>query len=187
MRLDVSGVLPRFRSRDRGRSGSTAVEFALIGLPFFMMLTAAFEAGLVTMAQQSLNTGVDAASRQVFSGVFQANADTTPAATRFKKLICDTIVYASCSSVLLEVTTSTTFAGSNPTNPYVASSRSVNAAFGAKFQCPAANNIVTVRAIAIVPRYFGFLTLNGLQLANKTQMVVATNVFRAEPYPSGTC
>ncbi|MCE4222514.1 pilus assembly protein [Methylobacterium sp. C25] len=186
----------RYLTRSSGRrlaallrhtGGASAVEFALVALPFFMVLTAVFEAGLVTLAQQGLDNGLDRAARTLFTGTFQTNSDGTPAANRFRAEMCPAVVYIDCSQIKVEVTTGSTFASSSPTSPYNSSTRTANSSFGSKFQCPSANNIVTVRAVATVPRYFKFLTLNGLQLAAGGQMVVSTLVFRAEPYPSGSC
>lgn len=182
-RWTVGGV--RLLRRDAG--GATAVEFALVGLPFFMLLAAVFEAGLVTLAQQSLDNGLDRAARQVFTGSFQTNANGTPAAARLRNEMCPAIVYIDCSKIQVEVTTAATFGARAPTNPYDSKTQAMTAGFGSKFQCPSANNIVTVRAAAIVPRFFGFLTLNGLQIAAGGQMVISTAIFRAEPYPTGAC
>lgn len=168
-------------------SGSSAVELALIAVPFFMLLCAVFEAGLVMLAQQSLGSGVDRASRQLFTGAFQAKYDGTPSAERFRTEMCPVMVYVDCAKVLIEITTASTFAGSGASDPYDSKTKSMKPNFGKTFECPSANEIVTVRAAAVVPRFFGFLTLNGLQMASGGQMVTSTAIFRAEPYPAGKC
>ena len=184
---NAARVLRRARGLRGNEHGGTAIEFALIGMPFFMLLCAVFEAGLVTLAQQSLDNGIERAARQVFSGTFQTNYDGTPPVDRFRAAICEATVYIDCTKVKLEVTTAANFGASSPSNPYDSKSGGASSTFGSTFQCPSANNIVTVRAAAVVPRFFGFLTLNGIQMSGNTQMVVSTAVFRAEPYPTGKC
>ena len=194
----MAGILAAFnaglRRRRRGgstsilanASGATAVEFGLVGAPFLFLLMAVFEAGLVTLAQQSLNDGLDPAARQIFTGQFQEGANSSLPADRLKTLICNGVVYITCANLLVEVTTSTNFGSRSTNNPYDSSTGDVSPSFGNTFQCPTGNDIVTVRAAAVVPRFFSLISL-APKVASGGQLVVATAVFRAEPYSSGGC
>lgn len=188
----ASGEAAKRRSRRRSaslitdRSGVAAIEFAMIGLPFVLLLMAVFEAGLVTLAQQSLDDGLDRAARQIFTGRFQEAANGTTPTSRLKRIICNGVVYVSCDNLAVEVTTSTSFSGRSASDPYDPATGEVARDFGSRFQCPTGNEIVTVRAAAVVPRFFSLISL-ARKVSSGGQLVVSTAVFRAEPYSSGGC
>jgi len=176
--------LTRFRA---AREGSAAVEFGMVLPPFFMILGAVFEAGLLTLAQQTLDTGVDRAGRTVFTGAFQEKADGSDPATRFRAALCDGPALFDCAAVKVEVTTAQTFSTTALSDPYDANAKALAAGFGTRFQCPAGNDVVTVRAAVTVPRFFTLLDLSPRKLGSGGQLLVATAVFRAEPYAAGRC
>lgn len=178
---------PARRLLRRDESGATAVEFALVGLPFFALLGAIFEIGMCVFTQQNLDNAVDRASRMVFTGAFQEGSDGTPGRDRFKAAVCASAAVFDCSKLLVEVTVGPTFASQSPSDPYDAGSKSVAQGFGTRFQCPSGNDIVTVRAALPAGRYFGFVDPSGRRLAAGGQLLVSTAVFRAEPYASGKC
>ncbi len=76
----------------QARDGATAVEFALVALPFFALVGACLENGIVFWEQEILQQAVSDASRQIYTGAFQTtNAGTTDTATlmsRFRTAIC---------------------------------------------------------------------------------------------------
>lgn len=180
----LSIALARFRAT---REGSAAVEFAMILMPLFMILGAVFEAGLLTLAQQTLDAGVDRAGRAVFTGAFQEKADGSDPTTRFRTVLCNGPALFDCTAVKLEVTTAKTFSAAAPSDPYDASAKALASGFGARFQCPAGNDVVTVRAAVTVPRFFTLLDLSPRKVGSGSQLIVATAVFRAEPYAAERC
>lgn len=171
----------------RARDGATAVEFALVALPFLILLCAVFEACLMTFAQQTLNNAVDRAGRAVFTGAFQEGYDGTPAPDRFRAALCAGPTLFACEAVKLEVTTAKTFATSSAADPYDAGAKALSSTFGSRFQCPAGNDVVTIRAAVVVPRFFTILDLSPRKIGTSSQLIVATAVFRAEPYATGRC
>lgn len=171
----------------RARDGATAVEFALVSLPFLMLLCAVFEAGLLTLSQQMLSNGVDRAGRSVFTGTFQDGYNGTAAADRFRTVLCAGPILFRCADVKIEVTTARTFAATSASDPYDSQAMALSARFGSQFQCPAGNDVVTVRAAVVVPRFFTLLDLSPRKIGGSGQLIVATAVFRAEPYAAGRC
>ncbi|MCJ2083873.1 TadE/TadG family type IV pilus assembly protein [Methylobacterium sp. J-090] len=171
----------------RARNGTTAVEFALVLLPFLMLLGAIFEASLLTLSQQTLSNNLDRAGRAVFTGAFQEGYDGTDAATRFRTALCSGPALFNCADVKVEVTTAKTFATISVSDPYDAGAKALSASFGARFQCPAGNDVVTIRAAVVVPRFFTILDLSPRKIGASGQLIVATAVFRAEPYATGRC
>lgn len=181
-------VARRFLALRRHEGGATALEFAMVGMPFLMFIGAILEAGLLVLAQVSLDNALDRGAREVFTGTFQLASDGTDPASRLAKAMCASgpALY-SCADLKVEVTVSATFASQSLTNPYNALTKSMTQGFGSRFQCPNGNDIVTIRAAATAPHMFAFADLSGRQLANGRQLVMSTLVFKAEPYANGKC
>jgi Flp pilus assembly protein TadG len=183
-RTDAIRSLARFRA---AREGSAAVELGMILMPLLMILGAVFEAGLLTLSQQTLDAGVDRAGRAVFTGAFQDTADGSDPATRFRTALCNGPTLFDCTAVRIEVTTAKTFSATALADPYDANAKALATSFGARFQCPAGNDVVTVRAAVTVPQFFTILDLSPRKVGSGSQLLVATAVFRAEPYAAGRC
>lgn len=62
------------RRPGRRREGSTAVEFALVALPFFILLFGILEIGLLLLVDALVETAVSDAARQVRTGLAQEQA-----------------------------------------------------------------------------------------------------------------
>ena len=189
--LATGRVLGRLRRASRcfgpREEGATAVEFAMVGMPFFALVCALFEAGLLLLSQQTLDNAMDYAARTVFTGAFQEGYDGTPAADRLRKAVCSQVTTFPCADVLIDVTTSSTFAARSLTSPYDAATKGVANSFGKKFQCPSGNDVVTVRAAVTVPRYFGFMDPDVMAIGKTARLIVSTVILRAEPYAAGKC
>ena len=71
----------------RAERGATAVEFALIALPFFILMFGLMELTVVLLASTTLETATEIAARQIRTGEFQVSAANTKAG--FKTLVCN--------------------------------------------------------------------------------------------------
>ncbi|MEJ0097019.1 MAG: TadE/TadG family type IV pilus assembly protein [Bauldia sp.] len=71
-------------------TGATAVEFALIALPFFALILATIETALVFFAGQALETAVATAARTIRTGQAQSQS-LSPA--DFKTSVCSQLLY----------------------------------------------------------------------------------------------
>jgi Flp pilus assembly protein TadG len=69
-------------------SGVTAIEMAFVGPPFFLVLMAMFETGLMLFTEYSLQAGVQAAGRMIKTGQAQVTQNWT--AQKFKSFVCET-------------------------------------------------------------------------------------------------
>ncbi len=78
-------VIQLARKLEQDRSGTTAIEFAMVGLPFFMFLFGIFGLGLYFFTTFSLENAVDQASRLIRVGMVQQSGMT---ATEFKQEVC---------------------------------------------------------------------------------------------------
>jgi len=177
-------TLARFRS---DAEGVVATEFALVAMPFLMLVAAIFECCLVCLGQLTLDNAMDRASRAVFTGTFQEGSDGTDPGERMRKGMCTGFVMFNCADLKVEVTTAPTFAASGARDPYDPAEGGLAKGFGSRFDCPGGNDIVTVRAAATVTRFFPFLDLTRRPVGRDRQLVMSTVVFKAEPYADGRC
>ena len=86
----------------RCRSGVVAVEFALILLPFVIVLLAIIETGYVALTRTIIDGAVASASRQVRTGIVQESAD--PLDTFRTTLCLEVNLIVDCDLVILDVT-----------------------------------------------------------------------------------
>lgn len=74
----------RLRRYCKNREGTAAIEFAILAIPFFMLLFAILELAIVFFINSTLNHAVSEAGRQIRTGNFQACGTQDS----FKQLVC---------------------------------------------------------------------------------------------------
>jgi Flp pilus assembly protein TadG len=170
--------LARLVSRfSRAEQGATAVEFALVIIPFLTLVFAMIELGLVFLVSLLLENAVIDAGRTIRTGEVQTNGGT---AASFKTAVCDRIGVIgsmSCASALqvdvrtyADYSTSTTSASSTATVPTTM-----------QWSPGTAGSIVLVRAYYTWPLVTPLLQ-TGLQNANGKRIIYAATAFTNEPY-----
>ena len=82
-----------FRRFRRDQSGSSAVEFSLVAAPFFALLFAIIESGLVFFASQVLEHGVQDSGRLVYTNQMTG---TNTNLTDFKADLCPRVAGLFC-------------------------------------------------------------------------------------------
>jgi Flp pilus assembly protein TadG len=119
--------MPERRSRPRptlktliaSRRGATAVEFAIVALPFFGLLFSILELGMMFMAATTLEAATVTAARQIRTGQVQAGASNTTAG--FKTMICNNMSWITTSdcqaNMSLDVRTYPSFSAVAVTTP----------------------------------------------------------------------
>ncbi|KTR04795.1 hypothetical protein NS365_14365 [Aureimonas ureilytica] len=164
------GVWVRRPSRDN--SGATAIEFALLVIPFLFVVFATVETGLLFMSQLTLDGGVDQVSRLVRTG--QLDADDLKPET-FRKIICERVeVFLSCDKLTIDLRTYSSFKDVDLSQP-AESERN-----GTQTQQGSAKTIMALRV------YYPWTpvsdVLNLLSDADRTVMLASVSAFRTEPY-----
>lgn len=82
--------------------GTTAIEFSLLVLPFFMLLVGIIEISLMFTSATLLENATSAASRMIRTGQIQQSSDDPQ--TLFRNEICDhTMAFVPCNDVVFEV------------------------------------------------------------------------------------
>ncbi len=189
LRGAIGARIARFPS---DREGATAVEFALVAMPFLCLVAAIVETALAFFAGQVLDNAVSSASRQLYTGQFQAARSTDPAPPpdttaqsvalqKFKDAICaGRVTIFSCRSLKVDVLAMGDGSDLVPPSPIDGAKRDWRPGFGTKYQNPGSNQIAIVQAAVEFPVFFGFLDPH--TLANGKRVLQSTVVFRTEPF-----
>lgn len=160
----------------RDRRGATAVEFALIALPFFAVMLAILETGLIYLADNALDTATNDAARLVRTGQAQAQKFD---ATAFRDQICAGVTpLLACSGVKIDVRTSADFSGAGSSPPLKADG-TVDVS-KLKYDAGHGKDIVVVRAYYEWPAVLNLLSKNST--ANGTYLLASITAFRNEPF-----
>jgi Flp pilus assembly protein TadG len=166
----------RFR---RDQQGATAVEFALIALPFFALLFAILETAMIFLVGQALETATEDSARLIRTGQAQQSGFDVD---DFRKSICDQIaVLFNCpSKLILDVRTAADFASVDLSTPVFAGELDDD---DFEYDDGSGEEIVVVRAFYEWPTVTQFLGEGFTKLANGNHLLTAAAAFRNEPFP----
>lgn len=168
--------------------GVTAIEFAVLALPFFALICAIMQSALIVLAQQSLDRALERAARSLRTGTFQELADGSDPAQRLQRTMCgDVPVLFRCASVREDVTRGASFSPAMLNEPFDRERRMWADGFGTRFECPEGDDIVALRAAVPIPYLFKFPDRVAQRMADDTLLLVSTSVFRAEAYLQKSC
>jgi Flp pilus assembly protein TadG len=160
-------------------SGATAVEFALVGSSFMLMLLAAFEFGYMLFVQSVLDNAARDAARLIRTG--QAQESSNPTST-FQTLLCSDVgSLIGCSNIVYQSqvfndwTSAQTAVNTPPT-------RNTNGAYvSAGFSPGTPGQIVAVTVTYNYPFFTPWIAgvLGG---STNSALLMSTVVFQNEPY-----
>lgn len=163
----------------RQQDGAAAVEFALVAAPFLALLFAILETALVFFAGQTLETAATDSARLIMTGQAQ-NAGYTQ--DDFKTQVCNRLaggLFDCSNGVYVDVKTYASFSAVNTASPIVNGTfDSTKVAYSPGVQ----GSIVVVTLYYEWPIYVTLLGNNLSNLNGGRRLLVATSVFRNEPF-----
>jgi Flp pilus assembly protein TadG len=159
--------------------GGAAVDFALVLLPFLVVLMAIIESAVFLLAGQVLQTSATNAARLILTGQAQNAGDT---AAQFKSTVCAslTVMFNCANNLYVDVESFSSFSNISLASPTNSNGAVNSGSFGYSPGNP--GDIVVVRLIyqwPILATGLGFWGPNANTL-------VATVAFRNEPYGAAT-
>jgi Flp pilus assembly protein TadG len=181
MRLLPAKVARRFI---REQNGTAAVEFALIAVPFLALLFAIIETALVFFAGQTLEAAVSDASRLIMTGQAQTAGYSQ---ADFKTQVCNRIagLFDCSGGVYVDVKQYSSFTSVNTASPVT------NGTFDTTKMAYVPGGPGCIEVVTLYYQWPIYVSLLGNNLSNlngSKRLLVATAVFRNEPYStSGTC
>ncbi len=157
-----------------------AVEFAMVGVPFFALLFGILETALVLWTTQVLETAVADAARTIYTGQFQGEYTTGNIGSEFKKEVCSRVnaifeCTVDTATVHVDVRVAT---ASIP--PPVKNGAIDPDAFG--YQDTKANDVVLVRVAVEYPVFASLLNPGQANLTNGKRLLMGSATFRNEPF-----
>lgn len=159
------------------RRGAVAVEFAMVSIPFFLLLFAILEMALMFFVGQLLDTSTMSASRLIRTG--EANAARL-SQVQFKAKVCAGMVdLADCDNRLyVDVQSYSSFGAYTPTSPLDKDGNITKTSYtyGDKSQ------IIVVRSFYAWPVLFNILSGANAKLSNGDQLLGAVVAFQTEPF-----
>ena len=173
------------------QSGFTAVEFAIVAMPFLMLLFGTLSVCLFYFTNFTLENAVWAASRSIRTGQFQQGSGayagmTSPEDRKkaFKQALCAKAPsYIDCEKVIVQVQSNSGGFG-GITQPICATDGKMIDQSKAEFNAGSASSVVLITAC--YPWEFGgrlpFFALNNMK--DGSLLLQASVAFRTEPYPT---
>ena len=177
----IRSLLGRFR---RNRDGSTAVEFAMVGIPFFMLIFGILEIGIVFLAMQMMDNAVQDTAHLIKTG--QAQTDGISKA-EFKEAVCAGLPGfmsggAGCERLYVDVQKFNTFADINNVNTTIVNGDGeINDDTG--YDVGNSGEIVLVRAYYAWPMITNVIKESFADLADGSRLLMSAAAFRNEPFP----
>lgn len=168
----------------RQQNGAAAVEFALVAVPFLALTFAILETALVFFAGQTLEAAVTDASRLIMTGQAQTSGFNKDS---FKQAVCDRIygLFDCTNGVHVDVKNYSSFSSISTASP-VTDGQLDTSKMAYVPGGPGCIEVVTL--YYQWPIYVSLLGNNLSNLSGGKRLLVATSVFRNEPYgPTGTC
>ena len=191
-------LVRRFKQDSKG---ATAVEFAMVSVPFLGLLFAMFESAFVFLATEGLEAAVADAGRYIMTG--QALTSNYASATAFRDaVVCNPTAprkrilpsFIDCSQLIVDVRT----AGSTGSTTFSSADLSPTFYTAATKYCTGApGDIVVLRVVYPMPVYLSILTMTSTSSVTVTtngqtnynggmkHILMGTSAFRNEPF-SGT-
>lgn len=169
--------LPLLRRFARHQKGTSAVEFSLIAAPFIALLFAIIETSMVFFAGQTLQAAAADSARLIMTGEAQSKGFSQ---SQFKTEVCNRIygLFDCTGGLYVDVKSYTSFTSIDTTPPVA----------NKTFNTTMTYSPGTVGDIVVVSLYYQwpiYVSMLGNQLDNLTggkRLLMATSVFRVEPY-----
>jgi Flp pilus assembly protein TadG len=174
-----------FRAFIKDGRGATAVEFAMIGLPFLAIIAALLQAFLLFFAQSILENAVRVSARQILTGQAQtqdASLNQTQAMAAFHQTVCNnSAVLFTCTGLMVDVQVANGWSSANTGMPTLTYDTNGNVNNSWQFNPGNAGDIVVVRVMYLWPVFFGPIAFNMANQANGTREIMASAAFQNEP------
>lgn len=172
---------PTLKGFGRRREGSAAVEFAMVAVPFTLMIFAVLELAFVFVLDSMLENAVIETGRLVRTGQADAAGYTT---TTFKTAVCNrmSIFGGDCASKLtVDVRVIPQFTNPNPPDPLAGGAMSTASLTYSNGQ---PGSLMLVRGWYKHTLFTPFLQSGLSRLGDGNAYLLATTAFRNEPWNS---
>jgi Flp pilus assembly protein TadG len=172
------GLMTLFGRFRRDQKGATAIEFAIVALPFFSLLFAIIEHSLLYFGAQSLDNALMTTSRLIKTGQAQSQGLSE---AEFRDLVCEQIDFLmDCGNRLkIDVRTYNNFGGLTPNSPLNDDGSYSN---DFTFDAGSGGEIVLVRIFYSWPLVTPMFSDSVSNMNDGSYLLSSSAVFRNEPF-----
>ena len=171
--------LHRLRRLPQDEGAATAVEFAILITPLMFLLLASLQLGIIFFANQALQSAAMKSARELMTGSVQ---DAGLSQSQFQAKVCaNATVLFNCNNIMVDVESASSYSSisTTPLTPtYDANGNVTNMSFSPG----GAGDIVILRVMYSWPVVAGPLLPGLANESNGNRLLVATSVFKNEPY-----
>lgn len=162
-------------------SGVAALEFAMLGPPFFLLLLSMFEVGMTYTADTLLQNAVNETARMIRTGEVQSDATMTQ--EKFRDMVCEriSILLACDENLKIDVREFTSFSGAGFNSPLTAGGE-FRPDSDFRFQPGEPCSVVLVRAFYSWTPITPGLGEAMANMSNGERLLQATAAIRNEPF-----
>ncbi len=166
-----------FRSFIRNRKGSAAIEFAILALPFMVLIFAIIEIAIMFFVDSGLDAALHKAVRQVRVGTAKTGSWDI---ARFKTAVCTELSYSfSCADHLkVRAVVVSNMASVSKANPIVNGVLNVTE----DFNIGGSGDYVLIQAYLTWDPVLKLYTFAGGHLSNGSYVLGAAELFKNEPF-----
>jgi Flp pilus assembly protein TadG len=177
MRATIASRLRGFGADERA---ATAVEFAILITPLLFLVLASLQLAIIFFANQALESAAIKAGRQLMTGADQ-NAGATQA--QFQQSVCNTAQFLfACNGVMVDVQSASAYSRIDTTPLALTYDPSGKITNSWSYSPGAAGDIVILRVMYNWPVVAGPLLPGLANQPNGDRLLVATAVFKNEPF-----
>jgi Flp pilus assembly protein TadG len=165
------------RSLTRDREGSAAIEFAILALPFFVVIFAIAEIAVMYFVDSGLDAALHKAVRQVRVGVAKSGSWNVD---KFKDVVCGELSYSfNCASQLkVRATVITNMASITKASPISEG----NLAVTEDFNLGDSGSYVLVQAFLPWNPTFKLYTISSAKLSDGSYVLGSAELIKNEPF-----
>jgi Flp pilus assembly protein TadG len=178
-------IRPARRGFIRDERGTTAIEFGILGIPFFALLAATLETAYVFLGAQILDTAVQDAARFIRTGQLQNGGFGSTEKDKFRARICDELYSLfDCTKLWIGVETVTNFTSATVTSP-LPTTCTVTLCEWAQPEVYSSGNGSSVMLVRVYYKWPTLVALGGFNLANtgaNSRLLASVRVFANEPF-----
>lgn len=172
--------LHRLRGLPKDERAATAVEFAILVTPLLFLILAALQLGIIFFAGQCLQSAAISSARELMTGSAQ---DAGMSRSQFQNAVCTNApVLFTCSGIMVDVQSASAYSNISTTPITVTYDANGNVTNTWSYSPGAAGDIVIMRVMYNWPVVAGPLLPGLANQPNGDRLLVATSVFKNEPY-----
>jgi Flp pilus assembly protein TadG len=175
-----TAILKRLRRLPGDDRAATAVEFAMLAPPLIFLILASLQISIIFFAGQYLQSLTTLAARQVMTGQAQTAGDSQ---TQFQTSVCNNAptLFFTCGNIMVDVESASSYSALNTstlTPTYNGSGQPTNMIYSPG----GPGDIVILRVMYNWPVVAAPLLPGLANQSNGDRLLVATSVFKNEPY-----